>query len=120
MLKASQMSEELNNIDQVEVVLRQMYLDGKIDDDKYFAGLISIASQYCMLDKKAECKELISRLSSDFLNDVLLDYLKQDAILRVKALAVAEYLSEDMKEINTEEDAIDMMLAKMDHRGKPS
>ena|ERR1700690_799699 len=114
------MTEELNNIAQVEVVLRNMYIENKIDDNKYFAGLISIACQYAMIDRKDECRELISRLSSKFLNEVLLEFVKQDPILRVKALAVAEYLSEDLKEINQEEDAIDLLLAKMDHGAKPS
>ena len=108
------MTEELNNIDEVEVVLRTMYINNEIDDNKYFAGLISIACQYAMVDRKAECTELISRLSTDFLNDVLLEYLKIDPILRIKALSVAEYLNDDLKEINSEEDAIDLMLAKMD------
>jgi hypothetical protein len=114
------MTEELNNIEQMEVVLRHMFTEGQIDENKYFAGLISVANSYAMLDMKPEANQLISRLSHEFLNNVLLDYLEQDPILRAKALSVAEYLKEDLKEPNIEEDAIDLMLAKMDHGGKLS
>jgi hypothetical protein len=115
-----QLTEELNNIAQMEVVLRHMYTNDEIDENKYFAGLISIATRYVLLDKRAEATQLISRLSTPFLNDVLLNYLEQDPILRAKALLTAEYLKEELKEPNKEEDAIDLMLAKMDRGGRLS
>ena len=113
-------TDELNNIEQMEVVLRHMFTEGHIDENKYYAGLISVATRYVMLDMKPEATQLISRLSNEFLNNTLLDFLEQDPVLRAKALVVAEYLKENLKEPDVEEDAIDLMLAKMDHGGKVS
>lgn len=114
------MSEEISNIDQMEMVLRNMWLDHKIDENKYQAGLISIANSYAMLDKKEEARGIISRLSSKFLNEVLLDYLDLDPLLKAKALAVAEYLNEDMVDINKEDVNIDLMIARMNPNERAS
>lgn len=114
------MTDELNNIEQMEVVLRHMFTEGQIDENKYFAGLISIAARYVILDKRAETVQLISRLSIPFLSDVLLVHLEENAEFKAKALLVAEYLKENLKEPDKEEDAIDLMLAKMDRTKEPS
>lgn len=114
------MSEEISNIDQQELILRNMWLDHKIDENKYQSGLISIANSYAMLDKKEEARTLISRLSSKFLNEVLLDVLEKDPVLKGKALAVAEYLSADIQDINKEDVNIDLMIARMNPNVKAS
>jgi hypothetical protein len=114
------MEPTLDNIDQMEHILRNMYLDHQIDENKYQAGMISIACSYAMINKKEECRGLISRLSTDFIENTLVPYIENDPMLKAKALAVAEFLSEDKAEIDVEDSNIDLMLVKMDKNTKPS
>lgn len=103
----------------MEGILRNMYIDGDISEEKYQSGLISIASSYALIDHKTEATQLISRLSTKFLND-LPNILKTDEGLRAKALLVAEYINDDSIAITDEEAKIDLLLAGMDHSQQPS
>jgi len=110
------MNEEFDNLDQLEPILRNLYLEDKIDDNKYQTELVSIAASYAIAGRRQEASELISRLSKEFVEDVLPKLINEDPLYKLKAMKVAEFLFDGLdKEI--EEIEVDLLLAKMNKNG---
>ena len=110
-----EMSDQLEGL---EAVVRNMYLEGQITEQQYQIQLISLAESYVLEDKVNEAKNLISRLSSDFIQK-LPQLLENNDVLRMKALTVAEFLELNTN-FNEEESQVDLLLANMDRTQKPS
>src|ERR1700743_162087 len=108
-VKITMINEATANLSQMEGIVRNMYLDGTISEEKYQSQLISIAESYVLINDKYSVIELISRLSSKYLNEILPDALNSE-LLFDKAQTVANFLEELLKDVDPEDAKIDMML----------